>query len=71
MPTKPEIPVGAMSRTGDYDSVDECQPAIVTGGGGYCAINPYWHPNPSESESTATDTTPAQAAVPIPKPKPH
>ena len=34
----------------DYDSVDECQPAIVTGGGGYCAINPYWHPTPAERE---------------------
>jgi hypothetical protein len=55
----------------DYDSNDECQPAIVTGGGGYCAINPYWHPNPPQSESTSTDTTPAQAAVPIPRPKPH
>jgi hypothetical protein len=61
-----------MSRDCDYESIDECQPAIVNGGGGYCAINPYWHPNPPQSESTSeTDTTPAQAAVPIPRPKPH
>jgi hypothetical protein len=53
----------------DYDTIDECQPAIVTGGG-YCAINPSWHPDPSQSESApVTDTTPA--VVPIPKPKPH
>ena len=55
----------------DYDSIDECQSAIVSGGG-YCAINPSWHPDPSQSESSpVTDTTPALAVVPIPKPKPH
>ena len=55
----------------DYDSIDDCQPAIVTGGG-YCAINPSWHPDPSQSESApVTETTPALAVVPIPKPKPH
>jgi len=55
----------------DYESIEECQPVIVTGGG-YCAINPYWQPNPPQSESTTeTDTTPAQGPVPIPRPKPH
>ena len=30
----------------EYDSIDECQPAVVNGGG-YCAMNPYWRPAPS------------------------
>jgi Protein of unknown function (DUF3551) len=56
----------------DYDSIDECQPAIVNGGGGYCSLNPSWQPDAPQSESApAADTTPAQAAVPIPRPKPH
>jgi hypothetical protein len=56
----------------DYDSIDDCQPAIVNGGGGYCALNPSWHPEPSQSESAPSeDTTPLQTAVPIPRPKPH
>jgi hypothetical protein len=55
----------------DYDSIDECQPVIVNGGGGYCAINPTWHPEPPQSESApAAETIPAQA-VPIPRPRPH
>jgi hypothetical protein len=54
----------------DYDSIDDCQPTIVNGGGGWCAINPTWHPDPSQSESApAADTIPAQA-VPIPRPRP-
>ena len=56
----------------DYDSIDDCQPTIVNGGGGWCAINPTWHPDPSQSESVPmTDTIPALAVIPIPKPKPH
>jgi len=59
-----------MSWDCDYDSINECQPAIVNGGGGYCAINPSWHSDPPQSESApAADTIPAQA--PIPRPKPH
>ena len=53
----------------EHDTIDECQPDIVNGGG-FCTINPYWHPNPPQSESAAADMTPAQAAVPIPRPKP-
>jgi hypothetical protein len=44
----------------DYDSVDECQPEIVNGGGGWCAINPTWHPEPPQSENApAADAIPA------------
>jgi hypothetical protein len=32
----------------EYDSSDECASAIA-GSGGYCAINPYWHPDPSSN----------------------
>jgi hypothetical protein len=35
-----------MSWDCEYDTIEECQPAIVNGGG-YCAMNPYWHPDPS------------------------
>jgi hypothetical protein len=60
-----------MSWDCDYDSIDECQPVIVNGGGGWCSINPTWHPEPQQSESApAADTVPAQA-VPIPRPRPH
>ena len=59
-----------MSWDCDYDGINECQPAIVNGGGGYCAINPSWHSDPPQSENApAADTIPAQA--PIPRPKPH
>jgi len=56
----------------DYDSIDDCQPAIVNGGGGFCALNPGWRPDPAQSESApAEDTILPLAVVPIPKPKPH
>lgn len=32
----------------DYDTIDECQPVIVTSGG-WCTINPDWHPEPSSN----------------------
>jgi hypothetical protein len=32
----------------EYDSSDECAAAIA-GSGGFCAINPYWHPDPSSN----------------------
>jgi hypothetical protein len=25
-----------------YDTVEECQPFIIAGNRGFCAINPYW-----------------------------
>jgi hypothetical protein len=31
----------------EYDSIEECQPAILNGG--YCAMNPYWHRAPSSN----------------------
>jgi hypothetical protein len=54
----------------DYDSIDECQPAIV-GGGGYCALNPSWHPDPSQSESApigqiSGEAVPTMAVVNVP-----
>jgi hypothetical protein len=32
----------------EFDSIDECQPAIVNGGG-WCAINPEWHQAPASN----------------------
>jgi hypothetical protein len=41
----------AVSNDGDrlswdceYDTVDDCSPAILVGNRGYCTINPYWRP---------------------------
>ena len=28
----------------EYDTVDDCSPAILVGNRGYCTINPYWRP---------------------------
>jgi hypothetical protein len=27
-----------------FDTVDDCSPAILAGNRGFCAINPYWRP---------------------------
>jgi hypothetical protein len=51
------IPDGALSPTkeltysaGDceYDTIEECTPAVLTGNRGYCAMNPYWRPAPDQ-----------------------
>jgi hypothetical protein len=28
----------------EYDTVDDCSPAIIVGNRGFCALNPYWRP---------------------------
>jgi Protein of unknown function (DUF3551) len=30
----------------EYDTIEECTPAVLTGNRGYCAMNPYWRPAP-------------------------
>jgi hypothetical protein len=28
----------------EFDTADDCTPAILVGNRGFCAINPYWQP---------------------------
>jgi len=28
----------------EFETVDDCSPAVLGGNRGFCAINPYWHP---------------------------
>ena len=30
----------------EYDTVDDCYPAVVQGSRGFCSVNPYWQPPP-------------------------
>jgi len=34
----------AMTWDCEYDTVDDCSPAILGGNRGFCALNPYWRP---------------------------
>jgi hypothetical protein len=36
----------AMDWDCEYDSVADCEPAVVQGNRGFCAINPYYQPPP-------------------------
>jgi len=38
---------GAENTTWDceYDTVEECRPAVLNANRGFCALNPYWRPN--------------------------
>jgi hypothetical protein len=26
----------------EYDSIEDCRPAVLSGNRGFCALNPYW-----------------------------
>jgi len=28
----------------EYDTVEECKPAVTNAARGFCALNPYWRP---------------------------
>src|SRR5215471_13089627 len=32
----------------EYDSIEDCMPAVLTGNRGFCAINPYWRAAPDQ-----------------------
>jgi hypothetical protein len=32
----------------EYDTIEDCTPAVLTGNRGYCAMNPYWRPAPNQ-----------------------
>jgi hypothetical protein len=34
----------------EYDTLEDCRPAIVSGSRGYCALNPYWNPDPNNGK---------------------
>jgi hypothetical protein len=38
---------GSTAWNCDYETVEECTPAVTSGGRGYCALNPTWRPDPS------------------------
>ena len=42
---------GALNWDCEYDTIDDCSPAIMVGNRGFCAINPYWRP-PSPSTNS-------------------
>jgi len=29
----------------EYDTIEECRPAVLLTNRGYCALNPYWRPD--------------------------
>ena len=33
----------------EYDTLEDCRPAVLTGNRGYCGQNPYWRPDPTNS----------------------
>jgi hypothetical protein len=33
----------------EYETADDCAPAITAGSRGFCALNPSWRPNPNPS----------------------
>jgi hypothetical protein len=33
----------------EYDTLEDCRPAIYAGNHGYCGQNPYWRPEPTNS----------------------
>ncbi len=36
----------------EYETVDDCSPAVIQGNRGFCAINPYWQPpDPSSGDA--------------------
>jgi hypothetical protein len=38
----------ALSWDCEYDTIEDCTPAVLTGNRGYCAMNPYWRPAPDQ-----------------------
>jgi hypothetical protein len=42
-----------MSWDCEYDTIEECQP-VIANGGGFCAMNPYWHPDPSSNSGSSS-----------------
>ena len=34
----------ALNWACEYDTVEDCTPAVLTGNRGFCAQNPYWRP---------------------------
>jgi len=32
----------------EYDSIEDCMPAVLTGNRGFCAMNPYWRATPDQ-----------------------
>jgi len=33
----------------EYDTIEDCQPAVLTGNRGFCAMNPFWRPAPDKN----------------------
>ena len=33
----------------EYDTIEDCTPAVLTGNRGYCALNPYWRAAPDQN----------------------
>ncbi len=44
----------------EYDTADDCTPAVTVGNLGYCAINPYWQP----PQPSAAAPYPQESAAP-------
>jgi hypothetical protein len=38
----------ALSWDCEYDTIEDCTPAVLTGNRGYCAMNPYWRATPDQ-----------------------
>jgi hypothetical protein len=38
----------ALSWDCEYDTIEDCTPAVINGNRGFCAINPYWRANPDQ-----------------------
>jgi Protein of unknown function (DUF3551) len=33
----------------EYETIEDCTPAVLTGNRGFCAINPYWRAAPDQN----------------------
>jgi hypothetical protein len=38
----------AFSWDCEYDTIEDCMPAVLTGNRGFCAMNPFWHAAPDQ-----------------------
>ncbi|HYA04340.1 MAG TPA: DUF3551 domain-containing protein [Xanthobacteraceae bacterium] len=51
----------------EYETVDDCTPAIATGHRGFCAPNPYWQPpSPSPPSPPPPPSTVSQPLMLLP-----
>jgi hypothetical protein len=35
----------------EYDTVEECKPAVTNAARGFCALNPYWRPDADKDKN--------------------